>query len=465
MLKLFNTETRQKEPIHPLGDKIKMYTCGPTVYDFAHIGNFRTYVVEDVLRRAIQYFGMAIEQAMNLTDIDDKTIRGAIEKNIPLLAYTKPFKEAFFEDLQALNIQRVEYYPAASDHIGDMIRMIEKLMQTGHAYQAKSGSIYFSIAQFAQYGRLTQLNLDELKVNASGDNENDEYDKDNVSDFVLWKAFDPARDGQIFWESPFGKGRPGWHIECSAMAQKLLGETIDIHCGGVDNMFPHHENEIAQSECCSGKHFVRYWLHVEHLLVDHKKMSPSLGNFYTLRDLLQKGYRPQEVRYLLLSIHYRMQLNFTMAGLDAARSSLKRIEDLVFRLRAIRTDQAATATLENADLKFQAALADDLNLSAVLAALFDLVRDLNTLCDAGKLGKEEARSALELLSQWDQVLAVLPLAPKEETIPDELIQLLAKREQARKDKNWKLSDELRESIDAKGYYLEDTPQGSRLKKK
>jgi cysteinyl-tRNA synthetase len=465
MLKLYNTETREKEEICPTHGCIKMYTCGPTIYDFAHIGNFRTYVFEDLLRRTIQFFGFSIDQAMNITDIDDKTIRGALLKKIPLKQYTEPFRIAFFEDLQALNIQKVEHYPAATDYIPEMIQMIETLMQKGFAYKSQNGSIYFSIRRFPSYGRLSHLNLADLKVNASGENEADEYDKDNVADFVLWKAYDPQRDGQIFWESSFGPGRPGWHIECSAMATKLLGPSIDIHCGGVDNMFPHHENEIAQSECCSGHRFVRHWLHAEHLLVDHKKMSKSLGNFYTLRDILKKGYTGQELRYMLLSTHYRTQLNFTFAGLDAARASLQRIEDLVARLRTIQQSRLSTATLDKARPRFKAALADDLNISAALAVLFDLIRELNVLCDEDKLGREEAQDALSLLAEWDQVLAVLPLQKKEEDVPHDLLHLLELREKARREKNWKTSDEMRDAILARGYIIEDTPQGARLKKK
>lgn len=466
MLKLYNTETRTIQEIFPAdGRKIKMYTCGPTIYDFAHIGNFRTYVFEDLLRRAIQFLGFEIEQAMNITDIDDKTLRGAIEKNIPLEQYTEPFKRAFFEDMESLNIQKVEHNPEATAYIPQMIEMIQTLIRKGYAYKSKNGSIYFSIQKFTKYGRLSHLKLSELKVNASGENEADEYEKDNIADFVLWKIYDPTRDGQIFWESPFGKGRPGWHIECSAMATQLLGHTIDIHCGGVDNCFPHHENEIAQSECCSGQLFVRHWVHVEHLLVDHKKMSKSLGNFYTLRDLLKKGYSGNEVRYLLLSTHYRTQLNFTFAGLDAARSSLQRIEDLVLRLRTIGAERPATGILKEADPRFHRALAEDLNISAALAVLFNLVRDLNTLCDNDQLGNLEAIDALKLLKAWDRVLGVLPLEKKGEEIPLELLQFLDRRESARREKNWRLSDELRDAILARGYLIEDTPQGARLKKK
>lgn len=466
-LKLYNTETKEKEAVEPRADgKIRMYTCGPTIYNFAHIGNFRTYIFEDLLRRTIRFFGFPIEQAMNLTDIDDKTIRGALAAGVSLKEFTEPFRVAFFEDLKKLNIEPIEHYPEATAYIDGMIRMIEKLLAKGLAYKGPKGSIYFSIRHFPSYGRLSHFSLSELEVNASGDNQADEYDKENMADFVLWKAYDPQRDGAIFWQSPFGKGRPGWHIECSAMATEILGPTIDIHCGGIDNMFPHHENEIAQSEGCLGCRFVRHWVHVEHLLVDHKKMSKSLGNFYTLRDLLQKGYTGAEVRYLLLSTHYRTQLNFTMQGLIAARSSLRRIADCVLRLESIQhplqTHQAAPL-LQEAEAAFKAALSDDINISVSLAVLFDLIRDLNALADKKVLGKNEAQQALKLFQKWDLVLGVLPLEKMGE-IPSDLQDLLMQRESARRDKNFSLSDQLRRLIYERGYVIEDTETGARLKK-
>ncbi len=468
-LHLFNTETRELEEVRPHhGDTIRMYTCGPTIYNFAHIGNFRTYVFEDLLRRTIRFFGFKLEQAMNLTDVDDKTIRGAIQNKISLKEFTEPFKIAFFEDLKTLHIQPVEYYPAATDYIPQMIEMIEELLKKGIAYRTKDGSIYYSIRKFPTYGKLSHLCIDDLKINASGENAADEYEKDNISDFTLWKAYDPNRDGNIFWESPFGKGRPGWHIECSAMSMSLLGETIDIHCGGVDNMFPHHENEIAQSEGYSGKRFVYQWVHVEHLLVDHKKMSKSLGNFYTLRDLLNQGFTGTEVRYLLLSTHYRTQLNFSLPSLLAARASLKRIGDFVIRLRSIEGESTKHIhvfdRIQKAEKEFKEALSQDINISEALAVLFDLIRDIHTLCDEKAVGIREARAILELLTHWDQVLAVLPLHPEEEIAPD-LTEKLRKREGARKAKNFLLSDQLRDEILQRGYLIEDTPQGARLKRK
>jgi cysteinyl-tRNA synthetase len=466
-LRLYNTESREKEAIKGGSDgKVRMYTCGPTIYNFAHIGNFRTYVFEDVLRRTIQFFGFPIEQVMNLTDIDDKTIRGAIQKGVSLKEFTEPFREAFFADLKNLSIEPAEHYPEATNYISEMIRMIEKLIEKGFAYKGLKGSIYFSIRHFPSYGRLSHFSLDDLVVNASGDNVADEYEKENISDFVLWKAYDPERDGDIFWESPFGKGRPGWHIECSAMATKLLGHTVDIHCGGIDNMFPHHENEIAQSEGCFGCCFVRHWVHVAHLLVDGRKMSKSLGNFYTLRDLLDKGYTGAEVRYLLLSTHYRTPLNFTLQGLDAARASLKRIADCIVRLQSIQAPlqgSLASPILKEAAICFQTELADDINISASLGSLFDFIRELNSLADQNHLAVNEAEEALQLFGKWNQVLAVLSLE-KPDQIPSDLQHLLETREKARREKNYSLSDQIRKQIYAKGYLIEDTATGVRLKK-
>lgn len=466
-MKLFNTETRTKEEITSPDKKIKMYTCGPTVYNFAHIGNFRTYVFEDLLRRSLKFFGFHVTQVMNITDIDDKTLKGAIENKITLKAFTDPYTKAFFEDLHTLNIEKVEHYPHATDYIPQMIELIQKLLDENVAYRGADGSIYYSISKFATYGRLSHLNLQDLRAGASERVSNDEYDKDHLADFVLWKSYDPTRDGQIFWESPFGRGRPGWHIECSAMAMDLLGPTIDIHVGGVDNMFPHHENEIAQSEACTHQRFVRYWLHSEHLLVDHKKMSKSLGNFYTLRDLLRKGYTGAQIRYLLLQTHYRTQLNFTFEGLEAAAKSLQRIADFVDRLRAIHatgTEDVAAPFILVAKEKFTLALADDLNISVALAALFDFIRDINTLCDTKQINRVEAQKIIHFLGDLDRVLGVLPLQLQAEEIPSDLLALLSERQKARADKEWKKADECRDTLLVRGYIIEDTPSGARLKK-
>lgn len=466
-LKLFNTLKREKEEIYPLNDKfITLYTCGPTVYDFAHIGNFRTYIFEDLLKRTLEFFGFKVKHVMNLTDIDDKTIKGALAKNISLDDYTKTYKKAFFEDIELLNIEKADYYPEATAYIPEMIKIIALLLEKEIAYLGSDGSIYFSIERFEQYGKLSHLNLDELVVGKRVSL--DEYEKENASDFVLWKSYDPKRDGSIFWESPFGKGRPGWHIECSAMSLKLLGDTIDIHCGGVDNIFPHHENEIAQSESYTGKEFVRCWAHSEHLIVDNKKMSKSLGNFYTLRDLVNKGYAPDQIRYLLLSVHYRTQLNFSFGGLDAAKSSLKRIEDFVDRLKLVDSHKKSgfvKEAIEKGGELFSLALSDDLNISLALAALFDFIRDLNTLCDEEKISKKEAKEALEFLAKIDKVLGVLPLGKKEIEIPKEVEEALVKRQTARQEKNFKKADEYRDFILSKGFIIEDTSKGAILKKK
>ncbi len=465
-LRLHNTESRVLEEVFPSdGKAVRMYTCGPTVYNFAHIGNFRTYVFEDLLRRSIKFFGMKVHQVMNLTDIDDKTLKGAIEGGIPLDVYTEPYKKAFFEDLQALGLEPADAYPEATKYIPAMIKLIQTLIEKGVAYHGQDRSVYFAIRKFPSYGRLSHLHLDELQVGAS-QRIADEYDKENAADFVLWKSYDPERDGEIYWESPFGRGRPGWHIECSAMAIELLGPSIDIHAGGVDNIFPHHENEIAQSECCTSQRFARIWAHSEHLLVDHKKMSKSAGNFYTLRDLLNRGYTGRQVRFALLSTHYRSQLNFTFASLQAAASSLERLDDFIARLEGIQNDKGqpqAEILLHDAHQKFSAALADDLNISPALGTLFDLVRSVNTLCDENRISKLEAEKILQFLKNIDTVLGVL-FTREEEEIPIELQEMLVKRNEARAEKNWPLADECRQLIYEHGYVIEDSPTGSRLKK-
>ncbi|CCB92264.1 cysteinyl-tRNA synthetase [Waddlia chondrophila 2032/99] len=467
-LKFFNTITRSKDPFKPIsGNRVSLYTCGPTVYNFAHIGNYRTYMFEDLLRRTLKFFGYEVEQVMNLTDVDDKTIRGATEQNVSLDAYTKPFKEAFFEDIRTLNIEPAEHYPAATDYIDQMIAMIEKLLEKGAAYRGADGSVYYAIETFKRYGCLSHLKIDELKSGASDRVASDEYEKDNVADFVLWKSYDPERDGKIYWDSPFGKGRPGWHLECSTMAMQILGETIDLHCGGVDNMFPHHENEIAQSEACSGQTFVKMWLHSEHLIIENKKMSKSLGNFFTLRDLLEKGYSGKQVRYILLQTHYKTQLNFTFEGLEAVKHSLQRLQDFVYRLQGVtgrETHHALDALLDQALLGFANGLADDLNISVALASLYELVRDVNGLIDQGKLGEGDANRVLELLKRFNSVLGVIDFEMKEESIPDDLIQALDDRIAARQNKDWSEADRLRDYIQSRGYVIEDFPSGSRLKK-
>lgn len=466
-----NTETRKKEEFRPLvNNHVKMYTCGPTVYHYAHIGNFRTYVFEDLLRRVLKFNNYEIFQVMNLTDVDDKTIRGAIESNQSLLDYTQPYKNAFFVDLQTLGIERAEVYPAATDYIPNMVDFIQRLLDKEIAYKSQDKSIYYSIDKCPNYGRLSHLKLDELKVGA-GDARTacDEYEKENVGDFVLWKAYDSERDGHIFWESPFGPGRPGWHLECSAMAMELLGETLDIHVGAVDNIFPHHENEIAQSESFSSKTFVRYWLHSEHLIVNNKKMSKSLGNFYTLRDLLQKGFNGMEVRYMLMQTHYRTQLNFTFEGLEGAKISLGRLNDFIQRIQEIadlkeKPTAICRPSLQKALREFCEGLADDLNISKALAAIFDLMREINILYDQNKIQPGDAAEIIYVMQGFNRVLGVLTFE-QEEKPPSYLQGLLEKREQAREEKNWSIADQMRDEILANGFEIEDTPKGPRLKKK
>lgn len=467
-LKVYNTETRQKEIVKPLKDNhIRMYTCGPTVYNYAHIGNFRTYVFEDLLRRTIKFFGMKITQVMNLTDVDDKTIKGAIANNITLDAFTKVYKDAFFEDLKTLNIEPVEHYPAATDYIKEMIIMIEGLLQKGIAYVGGDKSVYFAIAKFPRYGCLSHIHLDELQAGASERVNSDEYEKDHVADFVLWKSYDETRDGNIFWESPFGKGRPGWHLECSAMAMNILGEQIDIHVGGVDNMFPHHENEIAQSEAYTHKRFSKIWMHSEHLVVDGKKMSKSLGNFFSLRDLLNKGFSGREVRYMLLQAHYKTQLNFTFKGLEAARQTLCRLDDFVQRLNSIQ-ETKSTTNVEELTHKtretFSQGLADDLNIAVSLAAIFDLIREVNMLADKNAISSKDAEQVILLLKDFDAVIGIFSFEQKEEAIPSEIQEILEKRISARNNKDFKQSDLFRDQILAAGYIIEDTAAGAKLKK-
>ncbi|NGX52507.1 MAG: Cysteine--tRNA ligase [Candidatus Anoxychlamydiales bacterium] len=467
-LNLYNTQTRKKEKIVPKdGKTIRIYTCGPTIYDFAHIGNYRTYIFEDLLRRVLKYFGFSITQVMNITDIDDKTIKGAIKKNISLHEFTEPFRQAFFEDLIKLNIEKAEFYPKATQYIEYMIDIIVKLVDKKIAYKGADGSIYFSIDKFKDYGKLSHLDLKSLKEGASKRVSSDEYEKENISDFVLWKAYDQKRDGDIFWNSPFGKGRPGWHIECSAMALKLLGSNIDIHCGGVDNIFPHHENEKAQAESFTNERFVLHWAHSEHLIVDGKKMSKSLGNFYTLRDLISMDYSGRDIRYMLLNSHYRTQLNFTFEGLKAAKTSIQRILDFVLRLKSVKEEKdgdLAYAIVKKEKTRFIQALLDDLNISLALSAIFDLIREINHLIDDKKISKKEALKTIKFLKEIDKVLGFI-FIDKKEDIPKIVQDALEKRIDARKNKNFALADELRDFIFDQGYVIEDIPDGARLKKK
>ncbi len=460
-MKVFNTLSRRYEDVVPLEPgHVRFYTCGPTVYNFAHIGNFRTYVFEDLLRRFLKYRGFRVTQVMNLTDVDDKTIRGARQAGVALDAYTRTYKDRFFEDLRTLNIEPAEHYPAATAHVPEMIALIEKLLARGVAYRSDDGSIYFSIARFPGYGKLAHI--DPAGMQAGARVAQDEYEKENLADFALWKAWDEA-DGDVFWESPWGRGRPGWHLECSAMSMKYLGESFDIHTGGVDNMFPHHEDEIAQSEAATGKPFVTYWMHSAHLIVNGQKMSKSLGNFYSLRDLADKGYTGREVRYVLLSAHYRQPLNFTFAALDAARAALARLDEFAARLGETRTDGAGLPDwAAAAKARFEAALDNDLSIAEALAALFDMVHAGNRALDAGATAGWSSDAVRAMLSAFDTVLGVLARAP--ETAADGRVEaLLAERAAARAARDWAASDRIRDDLKSAGWEVRDTPDGQKLK--
>ena len=456
-MQVFNSLTRRTEPLEPLADNtIRLYTCGPTVYNFAHIGNFRAYTFEDILRRVIQFNGMKVKQVMNLTDVDDKTIRGANAAGVPLTDYTKTYKDAFFADLKVLNIQPAEVYPAATDHIPEMIALVEKLVEKGVAYKSDDGSVYFAVTKFPGYGKLAHIDFDHQRTGARC--AADEYDKENVGDFALWKAWEES-DGPVGWDSPWGRGRPGWHIECSAMSMKYLGETFDLHTGGIDNLFPHHENEIAQAEAATGKEFVKTWMHCAHLRVNGEKMSKSLGNFFTLRDLLDKGWTGREIRYVLVNAHYRQGLNFAFSALEDARKSLERIDRCVDALAARAKDEPAPEFAQKALDAFTAAVNDDLNIPKAFAALFELVRETNA---SGTC----AKAVLDVFRKMDTVLGVIFFgkAAKAE-VPAEVQALLDARAAARAAKNWAESDRLRDAIAAAGWLVKDSKDGQTVTKK
>jgi cysteinyl-tRNA synthetase len=462
MLRLYNTLTRLKEALQPVhAGEVRLYTCGPTVYDHAHIGNFRAFVFEDLMRRYLIYKGYRVTQVMNLTDVDDKTIRGARQAKTSLAEYVQFYTQAFFEDLQTLNIQRAEHYPAATEHIPEMVALITRLLARGYAYQA-GGSVYFKVDAFPEYGKLSHLEDRQLQAGASGRVDADEYEKEDVRDFALWKGWTEA-DGEVYWETELGKGRPGWHIECSAMSMKYLGTPIDIHAGGVDLIFPHHENEIAQSEGATGQLFVQHWVHCQHLLVENQKMSKSLGNFYTLRDLLQQGYKAKAIRYSLLSSHYRQAQNFTLEGLTAAEAAVQRLQDFMVNLQTAQgTDTPIDGLIRQAMQQFEDGMDDDLNISLGLAAIFEFVRDGNRLLAEGRLSPENAQAVAAAMRQFDCVLGLLDEA--ESAVDAEVEQLAQEREQARKRRDFATADQLRAQITALGYIIEDTPRGPRLKR-
>jgi len=472
-LKIYNTLTRSIDELIPGGIKkdkpedypaVTIYSCGPTVYSYAHIGNFRTFIFNDFLRRYLKFRGFRVDHAMNITDVDDKTIKGSMQDGVTLAEYTGKYTEIFYADLKSLNIETVEHNPKATESIDEMINILEKIDKNGMLYK-KEGSLYFNIAKFTNYGRLSLLDRREIKSGVSFDA--DEYEKEDVRDFALWKA---PKENEPFWETPFGPGRPGWHIECSAMIRKIFGTTIDIHTGGVDLIFPHHENEIAQSEAAYGETFVRHWIHTEHLLVDGTKMSKSAGNFYTLRDLLEKGYSPRSIRYLLMSAHYKKQLNFTLDGITQADQALERIDNFVVRLNDRKGIAGENSDIENITLAlisdFSEAVDNDLNISGGLGVFFEFIHKINSMISEDKVSEIDAEKILAAVKRLDGVFGFIFSGGDDEDADKERIDLLVnERIQAKKDKQFARADEIRELLKNEGIILEDTKDGTRWKRK
>ncbi|HXX45848.1 MAG TPA: cysteine--tRNA ligase [Candidatus Acidoferrales bacterium] len=470
-IRLHNTLTNRVEPLNPVHPgEVRIYTCGPTVYASAHIGNFRTFIFQDVLRRFLRSQGYRVMQVMNVTDVDDRIIQSAAAAGIGIREFTEKYIKAFLEDIDALHIEMPEELVRATEHIDDMVALIEKLQQKGLTYTS-DGSIYYRISKFPEYGKLSKIDLTGIQAGARVDL--DQYEKEDARDFALWKAPKP---GEHFWETRIGPGRPGWHIECSAMSMKYLGDTLDIHTGGVDLAFPHHENEIAQSEAATGKQFVRMWLHAEHLIIEGQKMSKSLGNFYTLRDLFAKGHKPSTIRFLLLSVPYRRQLNFTEDGLTQARNSVERLRNFVTRLKTEQfsagSNPESETRIEKAEAEFDAGLANDINTAIALAAVFDMVRDLNTAMDRGAFLQQDAPRAVAAMEKFDMVLALLTddddeklaklgFSPHEPRMAAaEIEALIAERQAAKKNRNFTRADEIRKTLADSGILLEDSKDGT-----
>lgn len=462
-LQFYNTLTKKKEEFKEIKKgQVKMYSCGPTVYNYAHIGNWRSFIFSDLLRRYLKYKGYDVYHVMNLTDVDDKTIRDSQKEKVSLKEFTEKYTKYFFDDMDTLNIERVEKYPKATEFIKEMLDMTKTLIKKGIAYKSEDGSIYYSVSKFKEYGKLAGLQLKNLKAGARV--KQDEYEKESANDFALWKAYEPT-DGDVFWDSELGKGRPGWHIECSAMSSKYLGKHFDIHTGGIDLKFPHHENEIAQSEACNNEKFVNYWLHCEHLLIEGEKMSKSKGNFFIIKDLLEKGHSPKALRYMLLSSHYRQQLNFTFESFDSAENIIKRFKEFLMKLKAVKSkedNKHIDAIINNAKDQFEISMDDDLNMSGGLAAIFEFMTEINKLMSESLLSRNDALKCFNLMMEFDKVLGLFEF--KEEKIPKEILDLVKQRDKARIDKDWAASDKLRDEIKKKGYVVEDTKEGSVVKK-
>ena len=463
MLKLFNSKTHQKEEFVPISDKqVTYYACGPTVYNYVHIGNLRSYMFSDILNRYLRYKGYAVKFAMNLTDVDDKTIRDSAKSGKSLKEFTTFYGDAFLKDLETLRIKRPDFIIRATEEIEAMIELIQLLLDKGYAYKTSSGDVFFKISKFADYGKMAGLDKAQLKANAGG-RLADDYEKEDAQDFVLWKAWVPS-DGPVVWDAPFGKGRPGWSIECSAMSRKYLGQPIDIHSGGIDLIFPHHTNEVAQSECAYGVEFVRTWMHCAFLIVNGKKMSKSLGNFYTLRDLMDKGYSALAVRYELLKAHYRATIDFQESQLKGNESVIEKLGDLVLRLKDDKTSGAGWSdldkALERAQHDFEEAMDDDLNVPVALAALFDFIGDVNK--NFAVLSVADKKRICDFLYRLDEVLALIPRVSSDVT--PEQQELIDKREAYRKEKNWTEADALKERLKEMGIEVKDTPTGPQIKK-
>jgi cysteinyl-tRNA synthetase len=469
-IRLHNTLSGKVEAFVPLrAGEVKMYTCGPTVYDYAHIGNYRTFVFQDILRRFLKLRGFKLDHVMNLTDVDDRIITKAAAAGVSIREYTEKYVQAFFEDCKTLNIESPEHWIRATEHIEEMTTLIQELQEKGYTYTS-DGSIYYRIAKFPEYGKLSKIDLSGIQAGARVDN--DQYEKESARDFALWKA---PKQGEHFWETPIGVGRPGWHIECSAMAMKYLGETLDIHTGGIDLAFPHHENEIAQSEAATGKAFSRYWVHAEHLLVEGEKMSKSLGNFFTLRDLIAKGYKPSALRFALASVPYRKQLNFTFDGLQQATNSVERLRNFADRLKAGKFPDGRQAgmaeRIATAAKELDEGLSDDLNTARGLAAVFDLVREANIAMDKGEFRQGDVAGVQEFLAAFDKVFAVMDdddaakikaLGYGGDSGPSDsdIEKLVAERQAARQRKDFAESDRIRKELAERGILIEDSKDGS-----
>jgi cysteinyl-tRNA synthetase len=464
-IRFYNTLTQRVEEFVPAdGKTVRMYVCGPTVYNYAHIGNLRTFTFQDILRRWLRARGLVTMHVMNITDVDDKIIRSAVQKGVTINEYTRPYEEAFLEDMATLRLQRPEKLVRATEHIDEMVHLIQALTEKGITYES-DGSVYYRISKFPEYGKLSHNDFGGMIAGARVDV--DEYEKENARDFVLWKQ---KKEGEPSWDTPIGDGRPGWHIECSAMAMKYLGETLDIHAGGIDLTFPHHENEIAQSEAVTGKPFARFWIHAEHLIVEGQKMSKSLGNFYTLRDLLEMGYQPEAIRYLLASVPYRNKLNFTFDGLKGAVTSIERLRNFELRLKSDKFADGQNADAEArsaaALARFEEAMDDDLNTANALGAVFEYIRETNTAMDSGAFQAGNVPAALRLLARFDEVFDVLNPTVTEGSLTDaEIDALAAERQAAKKARDFARADAIRAELLEKGILLEDTKEGTRWKRK